>query len=294
MNFLNELKYRIKYSDPVMKLILVNSVLFVFIIFFNVVLWMLKGDVSNSMLLKSTLALPANFIQFLSRPWTVITYQFTHFKLFHIIFNLIVLHLAGTVFLDFFKKKELWRVYILGGVTAGLLFVLGANFLPGFKGQSNIFLMGASASVLAVLFAATTYAPNVRITLFGVFEIKLLWFSLFFLLLALVSVVESNSGGHIAHIGGVLFGWLYAWYKKNSHQLNLFDKSLETKPRRGHLKVEINENKYKKNSVKNTSDISNRPPTQEEVDAILDKISKTGYDRLSKEEKDILFKASQE
>jgi hypothetical protein len=146
---------------------------------------------------------------------------------------------------------------------------------------------------MAILFAATTYAPHIRLTLFGVIEIKLIWFALFFLLVDLVSIPESNAGGHIAHIGGVVFGWLYAWYKKNSYQYGLFEKKVTMTTKKTHLKVEINENKSRKSNL-SSHDKSNRVPTQEEVDAILDKISKSGYDRLSKEEKDILFKASQE
>lgn len=289
---MNEWRYRFRYSDPVIKLILVNAVVFIFCVVFNLFAWMFKGDVWAEGL-RNFLSLPASWSALLTKPWTLVTYQFTHFKLFHILFNMLVLNMAGTIFMDFFKKKEVWRVYILGGVVAAFLFILSTQFLPVFEGRTDFYLIGASASVMAILFAATTYAPHIRLTLFGVIEIKLIWFALFFLLIDLVSIPESNAGGHIAHIGGVIFGWLYAWYRKNNYAYTFFEKKPKVSAKKTHLKVEINQQSTRHSGVQ-SKDKSNRMPTQEEIDAILDKISKSGYDRLSKEEKDILFKASQE
>lgn len=292
MNLLNEWRYRLKYSNPVNKLILVNAAVFLVYIIFNLFAW----GVNNQSVpegIRSFLSFPSEWSAILARPWTIITYQFTHFKLFHVLFNMIILNMAGTIFMDFFKKQDLYKVYLMGGALAALLFALMSNVLPVFANQKGFYLMGASASVMAILFAATTYAPNIRLTLFGLFEIKLVWFALFFLLIDLVSIPDSNAGGHIAHIGGVILGWFYAWYKKNEYQFRILDKNLVKSSKRSHLKVEINESRIHKSNV-SSNENSNRVPTQEEVDAVLDKISKSGYNRLSKEEKDILFKASQE
>lgn len=294
MNLLDELKYRFKYSDPVVKLIIINTFVFLTCVFIHLFLWLFNGSAAQDNFLYNALALPSSANKALSHVWTTVTYQFTHFKLFHFLFNMIVLHLAGAIFMDYFKKKELWTVYILGGLSAGLLYIMGASFLPGLRNLGESHLLGASASVMAVLFAATTYAPNVRLTLFRLFEIKLIWFSLFFLLIDLVSMPISNSGGHIAHIGGVIVGWMYAWYRKNKYQFKVESVHKETKVNSRHLKVEMNENRKTTSASVNSTTNVNRVPTQEEVDAILDKISQSGYDRLSKEEKEILFKASQE
>lgn len=294
MNLYNEMKYRFLYASPVLKLILVNSAVFILSVLFTLFLWLFKG---NRDVLESILALPSDGALFLRKPWTIITYQFTHFGIFHVFFNMIVLNMAGNIFMDFFKKSEVWKVYILGGTLAGLIFALSANYIPALKGGGVHVLIGASASVMALVFAAATYAPNIKLHLFGAIEIKLIWFALFFLLIDLVSIPQSNAGGHISHLGGALFGWLYAYYKKGKIQFKLFEPVIKTNYGGKPLKVEINEqNKHQsgKNVKSRDERTVNRAPTQEEVDAILDKISKSGYDRLSKEEKDILFKASQE
>jgi membrane associated rhomboid family serine protease len=289
MSIINDMKYKYVYASPVMKLIIVNAAVFIVSAIINLFLWAIKG---NTGFLLSLLALPSHPIDFLYKPWTIITYQFTHFGIFHILFNMLVLNTAGYIFMDYFKKQEVWRVYILGGVVAGVVFALTSNLIPAMQVGALHVLYGASASVMAIVFAATTYAPNIRLYLFGSIQIKLLWFALFFLLVDLVSIPESNAGGHISHLGGALFGWLYALHKKGRLTILKSESYQSPKAKSRHLKVEVNQsNKINRSAGKDTS---NRVPSQEEVDAILDKISKSGYDRLTKEEKDILFKASQD
>jgi len=289
MEFLTELKYKFKYSTPITKIIVVNAALFLVIVFTNLFLWAVRG---NTTLLTNFLALPSSIDVFMKKPWTIITYQFTHFNVFHILMNMLVLNMAGYIFLDFYKNKEALRVYILSGVSAGILYALFSNLIPALKGETLYLLYGASASVMGILFAAATYAPNIKLSLFGAIQIKLIWFALFFLLIDLISIPVGNAGGHISHLGGALFGWLYALRKKGQLPIKLFEPQKEVYSRPKHLKVEVNHSQ--KTSAKVNKESLNRVPTQEEVDAILDKISKSGYDRLTKEEKDILFKASQD
>lgn len=286
MTILNDWKYKYQYASPVMKLIILNVAVFVVAALINLVLWAIRG---NTYFLTSILSLPSDLSGFLYRPWTIITYQFTHFGIFHILFNMLVLNMAGHVFMDFFKKHEVWRVYILGGVLAGIIFALSANSIPALQTSSGHLLYGASASVMAIIFAAAAYAPNIRLYLFGSIQIKLIWFALFFVLVDLVSIPDNNAGGHISHLGGALFGYLYALYKKGTLTVPKFVAPSARKSK--HMKVEVNYSV--KNNQANKRDHGSTP-TQEEVDAILDKISKSGYDRLTKEEKDILFKASQD
>lgn len=286
MTILNEWKYKYLYASPVMKLIILNVAVFIVAALVNLVLWAIRG---NTAFMMYVLSLPSDMMGFLLRPWTIITYQFTQFGIFHILFNMLVLNMAGHIFMDFFKKKEVWRVYILGGVMAGIIFALCSNFIPALQTGTTHLLYGASASVMAIVFAAAAYAPNIRLYLFGSVQIKLIWFALFFLLVDLVSIPDSNAGGHLSHLGGALFGYLYALYKKGSFSVPKFVAPSAGKVK--HMKVEVNHSLKHKQA--NSRD-AGRVPTQEEVDAILDKISRSGYDRLTKEEKDILFKASQD
>lgn len=290
MDFLNEAKYRFKYATPTAKLIIINVAVFVLLALIRMFLWMFK---SNDAALMDQLALPSNLNQMITHPWTFVTYQFTHLGLMHLISNMILLNLAGSIFLDFFKKSDAWRVYIWGGVIAGFLFFISCNFIPAF-GSGNFSLIGASGSAMAILFAVTTYAPRLELNLFGVFKVKLIWFSLFFLLLDIVVMPNSNPGGHIAHFGGALYGWLFANYRKGSIKFKLFEPVIRQEVKPKHMKVEVNQIRTKVNAGQVMSERKSGSPTQEEIDAILDKISSSGYERLSKEEKDILFKASQE
>lgn len=288
MNNLNELKYRFNYASPTLKLIFVNAGVFILALLFNLFGFLFFGERS---FLSPVLSLPSTWSGIFFKPWTILTYQFSHFGALHFAFNMLVLYFAGNIFSDFFKKKDTAKVYILGGLVAALLFVLASNYIPVFKGNTYT-LLGASGSVMAILFAATVYGPNIKVFLFGVLQVKLKWIALAYFILDLISIQESNAGGHIAHIGGAIFGCLFALYRQGKLGINLAVPKLENKYKARKFKVEVN---HAGPSIKNT--IQNHKkgtPTQEEVDAILDKISKSGYDRLSREEKDILFKASQD
>jgi len=288
MNILNEIKYRFLYASPVIRLIVVNIVFFLLTSFFDVFYFMFNHvrDVSLPYI-----ALPAHFHYVLLKPWTLLTYQFSHSGLFHIVFNMLILYVMGGIFLDYFKKKDVWKVYIFGGTIAGLFFILSNAFIPALRNQSAV-LLGASGGVMAILFATASYAPNVRLHLFGVFPVKLIWIALGYLVIDLLSIPGSNSGGHIAHLGGAAFGWIFANFRKG--KIRLFEPAVENTVRGRQMRVEVNQTVHYNKVQKNNQVHSTGTPTQEEVDAILDKISKSGYERLSKEEKDILFKASQD
>ena len=287
MKYTDELKYRFQYATPVMRLIFVNGAVFLGALLVNLFAFLFLKTGSFS---APYLSLPSSWPLLFGKPWTILTYQFTQFGAFHFLFNMLVLYFSGNIFLDFFRKKDVWRVYIWGGVVAGLLFMMASNYLPAFKGGTYT-LVGASGSVMAILFAATIYAPHIRLQLFGVFPVKLYWIAIAYVVLDLLSISESNAGGHIAHIGGAAFGTLYALYRKNKIQIRLFEPVIKPATAKKAFKVQVNQNgpaAFKNQKSQKGS------PTQEEIDAILDKISRSGYDRLSKEEKDILFKASQD
>lgn len=227
------------------------------------------------------------------KPWTFISYQFLHFGFYHLFFNMLVLNFASRLFLTFFNQKQLLSVYLLGGIFSGLLFVLGFIVLQ-FSGS----LLGASASIMAVLVAVTTYSPTmpVRLPLLGYFK---LWH------ITLTTIIVSdvlefklfNTGGHLAHIGGALFGYLYMKMLIKGIDLgaglNRFLDWMATffssKPSTPFTKV--HRNTTPKTSMKTSSRIVTKDKNQQQIDEILDKISKSGYDSLTKEEKEFLFKA---
>jgi membrane associated rhomboid family serine protease len=289
MNIANELRYRFLYATPVIRLIVINAAFFLLVKLAD--LFYFLGTRVHDVTLPF-ISLPAKFETVLARPWTLLTYQFTHQGLLHIIFNMLVLYTVGTIFLDFFRKRDVWKVYILGGTVAGLFFVFCNAVIPAFS-SNNMVLVGASGSVMAILFAAASYAPNLKLNLFGIFQVKLIWIALAYLVIDLLSIPGTNGGGHIAHLGGALFGWLFAAYRKGRMSFSIFEPAVKHRMSDKQVKVEVNHSRQFKNQ-KNNGTKSTGAPTQEEIDAILDKISKSGYDRLSKEEKDILFKASQD
>ena len=285
MSIADDIKYQLKYGNVITKLIVINILVFVFMGLTNLIIFIGTQSIG---FLTNFIAVPSSIKQFLLKPYTLITYQFGHSGFIHLLFNMLMLFFAGRIFTDFFSKKDTWKVYLWGGVAGAILYLACYNLLPVFINNKREFeLIGASASVLALLFAATAYAPNMQISIWGLFSLKLLWLSFAYLILDLISIPTDNPGGHIAHIGGAIFGWIYAKYRQQN--LNWFSFNfLQTKKPQIKYSVEINKSKTTVSKSKRNS------PSQDEIDAILDKISKSGYERLSKEEKDILFKASQD
>lgn len=225
------------------------------------------------------------------KPWSLFTYAFLHGGVLHLFFNMLMLVFAGRLFLTFFTQKQFFGLYMLSAIFAGLLYILSYNLLPVFTGRIS-YMVGASASIMAVLFGAAVYAPLYQVRLLLIGNVKLWHIAGAFLALDLIYVSAENSGGHIAHIGGALFGYLYIVMLKNGTDLskgvsatidffaNLF------KPRKSvpFKKVHKNPQPQQRQAGK-PKDL-----TQKQIDDILDKISKSGYDSLTKEEKDFLFK----
>ncbi len=241
----------------------------------------------------SLLELPSGFEALILRVWTLITYMFVHFDFWHILFNMLWLYWFGKIFLLFFSPKQMGGVYILGGLVGGVLFVLSYNFFPFFENMSHSsYLIGASASVMAIVFAAAFYRKDFEIGLLFLGNIKIIYVALISLIIDLLSVTSLNAGGHIAHIGGAVIGIVFAECIKNNTDItawinkiidsfvNLFRK----KPDKMHVTYKRFESDYEYNEKKNASN--------EEIDNILDKIKKSGYGSLSPEEKKKLFDAS--
>jgi membrane associated rhomboid family serine protease len=230
------------------------------------------------------LLLPSNPTDLWHRAWTPFTYMFMHAGPFHILFNMLWLYWMGQIFEEYLGNKRTVGVYILGGLTGALFFVLAYNLSPLLSHASvgGASLTGASAAVMAIIVATATLLPDYTIFLMFIGPVKLKWLVLFYVILDFLSIAGSNAGGEISHLGGALFGFIYIRQLQRGNDLVGFFAGLFKK--RSNLKVAA------KNNLKNAGN----KPRQEDVDRILDKISQTGYDSLSKQEKEILFRASKD
>lgn len=236
-------------------------------------------------------ALNSDVSNFLIFPWTFLTYAVFHDGFFHLFFNMIILNFACQLFLTYFTQKQLLGVYILSAIFAGLFFVV-SYFIMGY----NASIVGASAAIMAILVAVTTYQPLMNIRMFLIGNVKLWHITGVIILLDLLQFRAGNTGGHISHLAGAFFGYLFITLLKNGTDLtvgvskiigfftNLFKKSPSTPFKKVH------KNYKAPREQKPTSKIITKDRNQQQIDAILDKISQSGYDSLSQDEKEFLFK----
>lgn len=290
MNVGDQIKQQFKQGDGLIKLILVNLGVFFLLIILNLVSFLFKGNITPFVV--DVLALPSNLGKFALRPWTIITYMFFHQGFFHLLVNMVMLYFSGVLFKEFLGTRKLVSYYILGGIAGGLLYVLFYNVFPIFEesvGLSNN--RGASAGVMAVIIAVATFRPQMPVRLFFLLEVKLWVVAVLFLVLDLVNLPVENPGGHIAHLGGALFGYLaMSQYKKGKDITEGFSQFLNNI--QNWFKAKPKVRKVYSNPSGNARPNRSTDSTQKDkkMDEILDKISRSGYDSLSKSEKDFLFK----
>lgn len=294
MSIFEEIKESFKKGSSLTRLIYVNLAVFLIVKIFQVILFLLNADPLSYSLVIRNLAVPADFSALLRKPWTIITYMFLHEGFLHILFNILWLYWFGRIFLEYLDGKKLVGVYLLGGFSGALVYMIAFNFLPAFESILTASIaLGASASVLAIVIAISVYVPNYTIYLLFLGPVKLKYIALVTILIDIISIAGSNAGGHIAHLGGAMFGWYYIQrYKKGKDITKGVSRILDTmftwlKPRRN-IKVT-----YKRTS---TDYEYNRQKSQNQqvIDNILEKISRSGYDSLTKEEKELLFRQGQE
>lgn len=225
------------------------------------------------------LLLPSNLHTLLTHFWTPITYMFMHAGIFHILFNMLGLYWFGQIFEEYLGKKRTVGLYLMGGLAGAFLFVLCYNTIPLFAGASAP-LVGASASVMAIIIGTATLLPDYTISLILIGPVKLKWIALFIIVIDFFGIVGPNAGGEIAHLGGSLIGFVYIkQLQKGNDWIAGITNIFKSKSK---LKI----------VSKNSSGKAGGKPRQEEIDLILDKISQSGYDSLNKQEKEILFRAS--
>ncbi|WP_298312955.1 rhomboid family intramembrane serine protease [uncultured Aquimarina sp.] len=297
MSQIDDLKLKFKRFTIIEKLIVINIVVFVSFYLLNTFAFLFNA---SSGFLMDWFVFPKEFSSFLTQPWSIVTYAFLHSGLWHIASNMIILYFSGRYFVSYLTGKRVLTVYFLGAVFGALFFMLSYNFFPAFSGTGDVPLLGASASVMAILIATATYIPNMSIRLMFIGSIKFWWIAAFFVIMDLIQIPASNAGGHIAHLGGALFGYLYASQLKKGNDIgSWFEKLMDGvvslfKPRKKSPLKTVHKAKKPRNTAKTTTSSTTKNPNQAQIDAILDKISKSGYDSLTKQEKDFLFKAGKD
>jgi len=241
------------------------------------------------------LSCPASFTVWLHQPWSIITNLFVHSSFGHLFFNMLMLYVIGKLFLQFLSQKQLLVTYLAGGIVGNLIYMLAYNVFPVFAGAlAESHAVGASGSIMAVMAAITFYQPNYKINLLFLGRIKLLWITLIFVAIDLMSIQKGNAGGHIAHLGGVIYGTVYiliyaALQKNGLHwSTNRAAKQRYKKTKKSKFYVSTESSRPMSDAEYNAKKVEE----QAKVDRILDKISQYGYDALSSDEKDFLFKYS--
>ena len=289
-DIITNLKRSFQAGSILKKLIFINVAVFILIRLLGILLLLFNLQDLPILLY---LQLPASPMALLSRPWTLFTYMFTHFELLHVLFNMLWLYWFGELFLQFFNERQLGGLYVLGGLAGALLFIVSYNLFPYFREVSAFsFLMGASASVMAIVFAISFYRKEIEINLLLIGRIKLIYLALFTFVIDLLAMTSENAGGHIAHIGGALFGiWFasrYAQGKDLTAPINrLIDKLVNLGKRKPKMSVT-----YGGRSNKDWEYNARKQQETANIDAILDKLKRSGYGSLSADEKKQLFDAS--
>lgn len=291
MGIFDNIKYRFKQKDVLIQLIIINVAVFFLFVITAMIGKLFRLETLN---LLPYIGTTSDLHLLIKRPWTVFTYMIAHKDFLHILLNMLMLFWFGQLFLSYFSPKNLGSLYLLGGLGGAALYIIAFNTIPYYLEMGHPPMIGASASVMAIIFAAAFYRPNAEVNLFMLFRIKVVYIAVFMFVIDFISLdSDTNPGGHVAHIGGAIFGYIFAkQYLKGKDITRWLNKIIDsivnlTKPStKKKMKV-----KYKKRET--DYDFNQRKQNEtEEIDRILDKIKASGYSSLNAEEKKRLFDAS--
>lgn len=287
MTLLDQMRNRIQRLNGAEKLILLNVLCFILPLFFNTVLFLFNIQTDFYV---GWFELSASWSELLFKPWTLVSYSFMHSGFFHLFWNMYLLFFASRLFLNLFTPKTFFNLYFLGVIVGGLTFMLSYALFPAFQ-NSNPIMIGASAGVMAVFIFMSTYSPDLEVRLI-LFNLKLRYLGIVFVLLDVVQIPYGNAGGHIAHLGGAALGFFYARRLSQGVDIgepfgNTIDSIINMFKKKPKMKTVY---KKQKHSHAGTS-FNKKDDFQKRIDEILDKISVSGYESLSQEEKDFLFRA---
>ena len=289
MDIIGDIKRTFKEGSVLTRLIYINIGVFLVIKIIGVFFYLAGQPFS----LAEYLAVPSVTDELIKRPWTPVTYMFLHVGFLHLLFNVLGLYWFGQLFLYHFEGDKMLSVYLLGGLVGAAFYIIAYNLSPAFDSIYGL-LLGASASIFAILVAVAFYDPNREIHLFFIGRFPLKYVALFYVVLSVIGISTSNPGGNIAHLGGAFWGWFYIHQLRKGKDMgagfikflnkigDFFTSAFKSK---SNMKVTYRKpprDDYEYNRMQNVK--------QEEINHILDKIAKSGYESLTKKEKEILFK----
>ena len=293
-SFISDLKNSFNRGNISLQFIYINVGVFVVTTLVSVFLMLFNMGGGVWM---DVLQLPAYMPHFLSQPWSLFTYMFLHVGPLHLLFNMLWLYWFGQLFLSFYSARHLRGLYILGGLCGGLLYMLALNVFPYFTPYIyRSLLLGASASVLAIVVATAVREPEYRVNFMFIGAVRLKYVALFMVVTDLLFVTSGNGGGHIAHLGGALAGWWFAWSLRKGYDVTQWiNKVFDWFSGGFKFKFSTRKPKMKAHRGGRTDDYeynARKKQQSEEIDRILDKLKKSGYSSLTTEEKKRLFDAS--
>lgn len=273
MELKNKINLYISNLNIVEKIILINVVVYLLPFILKTILFLFG---INDLSVLNWLTISADLSELIFKPWSLLTYGFLHGSLSHIFWNMIIFYYFGNIIYNLFGEKLIINLFLSGIVIGGITYVFSYNVFPAFKNVNSV-MIGASAGVMSVLFFLTSYSPNYKIRLIF-FDVKIIYIALFLFFYDIIQIPLNNSGGHIAHIGGAVWGYYYCIKYNNGRDL-----------------VGIFNSFFKRSKPKfNFKPKNNKSFDQNKIDSILDKISDSGYDSLSKSEKEYLFNAGKD
>jgi membrane associated rhomboid family serine protease len=298
-SFIEELKFKFKYGGMHIKLLFVNSIVFL-VIGISEVFGRLIGNEANFIiqhLARIIFTLKADFLGFIQQPWGLLTSIFAHFGFMHFLFNMIFLFFVGKMFEQIFGARRLLSTYLIGGFAGGVFEILAHHIFPAMSTQSSV-IVGASGSIMAIFMALAFYRPNMTVMLFGVVPVRIIILGVLYLLYDVFNLGNNDGTAHFAHLGGAIIGiisiqnpfastnFLFRFetflYKFSSSIQSVFKKKSSA-----NLKVKVGGRRKTDEEY-----VLEKKEKQAKIDKILDKIAKSGYESLSKAEKDFLFNES--
>lgn len=291
-SIIDKLKQQFQQGSVLLKLIYINVAIFLLLRLTWVVLMLFNID---GYVILPFIEMPSIPYEFITHPWTLLTYMFVHYDVWHILFNILWLYWFGQIFLMSFSEKQMVGLYLLGGIAGGLLYLLSYNLFPYFDGKEGL-MCGASASIIAIVVATAFRMPDYKVNLLFLGAISLKYIALVTIVIDLLSVTSANGGGHIAHLGGALLGyWFIVRWEKGKDLTapvnKLIDKIVTGFKPRPKIKVSRPSNRSSSRPETDMEYRARKKKENDEIDSILDKIKKSGYTSLSAEEKKRLFEA---
>ncbi len=299
MSMVDEIKDSLRKGNILYRLIFINVIIFVALnLAFVIIRLFTAGETLGSLRMVFSdsvlkfLMVPSLPGELLYKPWTIITYMFTHFSFMHILFNMLMLYWFGRIFMQYLTAKQLLSTYILGGLAGAVLYIVFINIFPGLREYLGSSMLGASAAIMAIVVAISFYVPDYIIYLFFIGPVRLKYIAIAFVILDILMIASDNAGGNIAHLGGAIYGfWFVSRFKKGKDTGKWVNVVLDKiavlfKPR---PKLNVSYRKTTK-PVADEDYNRNKVKQQIEIDRILDKIAKAGYESLTKKEKETLFK----